>query len=325
MPPQCIDPQDLEPNLKPLIYFLLRGTAVSDTQNIINFMKNASVEVTPGGAVKIEDFRSMLREGTTVFVTFLPGSDIKDTVATVKRLHAEGMKPVPHFAARSIPSKAFFEENLKIFQDECGVEEALLIGGGVDHPVGEFSSSMEILRLDLFQKYGIKKLGIAGHPEGSPDIPPAEVTKALLEKNDYAKESGIEMYITTQFCFEADPIIEWDKRIRAEGNELPIHIGLPGLATIKTLLAHAKACGIGPSMRIITRQAANIAKLMTTRMPDKITRDLANYQANDPDCGITQVHLYPLGGMAKSAKWMYAVIDGNFTLTDEGFDVGIEF
>lgn len=293
-----------------------------EKQNILKFLENTSVEVTPGGAVKIEDFRHLLRPQTTVFVTFLPGSDIKDTVATVKRLHAEDMKPVPHFAARSIPNKQFFEDTLKIFQDECGVEEALLIGGGVDNPVGDFSSSMEILRLDLFQKYGIKTLGVAGHPEGSPDIPPADVTAALLEKNAYAKEHGIEMYITTQFCFEAEPIIEWDKRIRSEGNELPIHIGLPGLATIKTLMAHAKACGIGPSMRVITRQAANIAKLMTTRMPDKITRDLANYQANDPECGITQVHLYPLGGMKKSAAWMYAVMDGDFELNDKGgFDL----
>lgn len=297
----------------------------NDTQNILKFLENTSVEVTPGGAKKIEDFRTILRPGTTVFVTFLPGSDFADTLATVKRLHAEGMKPVPHFAARSIPSKAFFEENLKIMQAECQVDEALLIGGGVDKPVGEFSSSMEVLRTDLFQKYGIRKLGVAGHPEGSPDIPPAEVTKALLEKNAYAKEHGIDMYITTQFCFEAEPIIEWDKRIQAEGNTLPIHIGLPGLATIKTLLAHATACGIGPSMRVITRQAANIAKLMTTRMPDKITRDLANYQANDPKCGITQVHLYPLGGMAKSAKWLYAVMDGNFKLNDEGgFDLTVE-
>lgn len=297
---------------------------MSESQHIIKFLENCSLEVTPGGAKKIEDFRDVLRKGTTVFVTFLPGSDIQDTVATVKRLHAEEMKPVPHFAARSIPDKKFFEDTLKVFQDECGVDEALLIGGGVDNPVGEFSSSMEILRLDLFQKYGIKKLGIAGHPEGSPDIPPEEVTRALLEKNAYSKESGIEMYITTQFCFEAEPIIEWDKRIQAEGNELPIHIGIPGLATIKTLLGHAKACGIGPSMRVITRQAANIAKLMTTRMPDKITRDLARYQAQDPKCGINQVHLYPLGGLAKSAKWLYAVQDGKFELNEEGFDLTVE-
>jgi methylenetetrahydrofolate reductase (NADPH) len=293
-----------------------------DKQNILKFLENTSVEVTPGGAKKVEDFRDILRPGTTVFVTFLPGSDIKDTVECVKRLSAEGMNPVPHFAARSIPSKAFFEETLKVLQAEAQVDEALLIGGGVDNPVGDFASSMEVLRTDLFQQYGITKLGVAGHPEGSPDIPPANVTAALLEKNVYAKEHGIEMYITTQFCFESEPIIEWDKRIRAEGNELPIHIGIPGLATIKTLMGHAKACGIGPSIRVLTRQAANIAKLMTTRMPDKITRQLARYQAEDADCGITQCHLYPLGGMKKSAAWMYAVMDGDFELNDDdGFDL----
>ena len=152
----------------------------NETQNILKFLHNTSLEVTPGGAKKIEDFRTMLRPGTTVFVTFLPGSDIADTVATVKRLFAEGMKPVPHFAARSIPNLKFFEDTLKIMQAEAQVDEALLIGGGVTNPVGDFSSSMEVLRTDLFQKYGIKKLGVAGHPEGSPDIKPEAVTEALL-------------------------------------------------------------------------------------------------------------------------------------------------
>ncbi len=300
-------------------------TVSNEKQQIIDFMAGTTLEVTPGGAAKIEDFRAMLRPGATVFVTFLPGSDFADTIKTVKRLHAEGMKPVPHFAARSIPSAKFLEENLDALQSEVKVEEALIIGGAVDKPVGEFASSMEVLKTGLMQKYGIRHIGVAGHPEGSPDIPPAEVTKAMLEKNAYAKEHGLDLYITTQFCFEAEPIIEWDKRIRAEGNELPIHIGIPGLATLKTLLNHAKACGIGPSMRVLTRQAANIAKLMTTRMPDKLVRDLAAYSANDPQCGITMCHLYPLGGMRKSAAWLYAVQDGKFELNEKGgFELTVE-
>lgn len=287
-------------------------------QDIIDFMKDTTLEITPGGAKKVEDFREMLRPGATVFVTFLPGSDFNDTIATVKRLFDEGMNPVPHFAARSIPSRTFLEEGLKALQDQARVDECLIIGGGVDNPVGDFDRTMQVLETGLFQEYGITKIGVAGHPEGSPDISDADIAKAVMEKNAFAKANGIDMYITTQFCFEAEPIIAWDKRLKQEGNELPIHIGIPGLATIKTLLGHAKACGIGPSMRIITRQAANIAKLMTTRMPDKLTRDLAAYSKYDPDCGITQVHLYPLGGMRKSAAWLYGVQDGKFELNDKG-------
>ena len=63
---------------------------------------NWSIEVTPTGATKIESFRDCLNEGTTVNVTFLPGTDPADTIAVCERLHNDGMKPVPHLAARSL-------------------------------------------------------------------------------------------------------------------------------------------------------------------------------------------------------------------------------
>lgn len=289
---------------------------------IKNFLHQCTLEVTPGGAIKIDDFGEVLRAGTTVYVTFLAGSDFNDTVETAIRLCREGMNPVPHIVARATPSKTFLEEKLKILQAEAKVDEVLIIAGGISQPVGEFDRSIQMLETDLFQKYGIRKIGIAGHPEGSADIPPEELRKALLEKSAYASKNEVDMYIATQFCFEAAPVIEWDKRIREEGNELPIHLGIPGLATIKTLIGHAKACGVGASMRVLTRQAGNIAKLMTTRMPDKLIRDIAVYSAHNTDCGIKQCHMYPLGGLKKSADWMYAVQHGDFELGDKnGFKV----
>lgn len=297
---------------------------MSETDQIRAFLSNATFEVTPTQASKVEDFRDVLSEGTTVFVTFLPGSDFAETVKTVKKLHAEGMHPVPHLAARSIPSKAFLEENLKVLQGEAAVSEALLIGGGVDNPVGEFDATIQIIRTGLLEKYGITRLGVAGHPEGSPDIKDADIAAALAEKNAYAKDTGTDMYITTQFCFEAKPIIEWDQRIRAAGNELPIHIGVPGLATVKTLMKHAVACGIGNSMNFLRKQAMNVTKLMVVNAPDRLVRDLAAYHATDPTCGIEVAHMYPLGGLKKTAAWTRAVQDGHFDLKSKGgFEVTV--
>src|SRR3546814_18388972 len=88
--------------------------------------------------------------------------------------------------------------------------------------------------------------------------------------------------------------------MRAAGNRLPIHIGVPGLATIKTLINHAKACGVGPSMRFLTRQARNVAKLLTVNAPDRLLLDLARYQAYDPDCGIARVHVSPPGAIGRA-------------------------
>ncbi len=307
---------------------MTRSAATNDgvKQRIADFMTGFTAETTPGSAAKIPDYREHLRPGTVVYITFLPGSDFDDTIAVAKRLKGEGFLPVPHFAARSIPSAAFLEDKLARLAGEVGLEQVLVIGGSADKPAGDFSDTMRLLETGLFDKHGIRKFGVAGHPEGSPDISDEAIAEALRWKNDFAERSGAELYLVTQFCFEAGPVIAWDRRIRAEGNRLPIHVGVPGLATIRTLLAHAKACGIGPSMKFLTRQARNLTKLMTVSAPDRLVTDLAAYQASDPGCGIAGVHMYPLGGLRRSAKWSYAVIDGAFTMNEDGkgFSVDID-
>lgn len=292
-------------------------------QWIIDLLSGFTTETTPGAAGKIADYRAHLRPGATVSVTFLPGSDFADTVAVASRLRREGFNPVPHFAARSIPSRAFLAENLARLVGDAGVDQALLIGGGLDRPLGEFSDTMQLLDTGLFDRYGIARLGVAGHPEGSPDIADAQIRAALAWKNAFAERTGASLYVVTQFCFEAAPVIAWDKRIQAEGNRLPVHVGLPGLATLKALIGHARACGVGPSMRFLTRQARNVAKLFTVSAPDRLVTALATYRATDPGCGIRGVHLYPLGGLKKSARWAQAVVDGRFEMREggEGFEV----
>jgi methylenetetrahydrofolate reductase (NADPH) len=287
-------------------------------QQVADFMTGFTAETTPGSAAKISDYREYLRPGTTVYITFLPGSGFDDTIAVAKRLKAEGFLPVPHIAARSIPDKAFLEDNLSKLKGEVDLEQVLIIAGALDKPVGEFSDAMQLLETGLFDKYGIRKFGVAGHPEGSPDISATAIEHALAWKNGFAERTGAEVYVVTQFCFEAEPVIAWDRRIQADGNKLPVHIGVPGLATVKTLLAHARACGIGPSMKFLTRQARNVTKLMTVSAPDKQVTALAAYRANDPACGVTGVHVYPLGGLRRSAKWSYAVADGQFTMRKDG-------
>lgn len=293
-----------------------------EKQRIVDFMTGFSIETTPGAAAKTESYRAILAEGATVNVTFLVGSDFADTISVSKRLRREGMRPVPHIAARSTASSAQLADWLERLRGEADIDEVLLVGGGADKPLGDFDDTMQLLDTGLFEKHGIRRIGVAGHPEGSPDFSQSAAHDALMAKNGYARSTGCDMYVVTQFVFEAQPVIDWDRRIRAAGNELPIHIGVPGLATIKTLLAHARACGIGPSMRVLTRQAKNLTKLLSVRMPDKLVTDLAAYCATDPDCGIRKVHMYPLGGMRRTAAWSYAVLDGAFDLNGKGgFDV----
>jgi len=295
-----------------------------DQQRIVDFLDGFTIETTPGGAAKIDSYRTLLSAGTTVNVTFLAGSDFADTVRVVRRLKNEGMRPVPHIAARSVPSRAQLESWLDALVEAGGIDEVLLVGGGVDRPRGPFERAMQLLETGLFEQRGIRRIGIAGHPEGSADFSDEAAMQALKDKNSYARETGCEMFIITQFVFEAQPAIAWDRRIRDAGIDLPVHIGIPGLATIKTLLGHARACGIGPSMRVLTRQARNLTRLMSVREPNRLVAELAAYRAADPDCAIRRVHLYPLGGLRRTAAWVYAVLDGCFHMNSTGsFDLDV--
>ena len=281
-----------------------------------------SIEVTPTGATKIESFRDCLSPGTTVNVTFLPGTDPAETIAVAERLHNDGMRPVPHLAARSLRDADQLDELLAAFTSRCGVEEVLCIGGGVDKPVGAFDATIQVLETGLIQKHGIRSVGVAGHPEGSPDITDEEIAAALAAKNALAARDGLNLYIETQFCFEADIVLDWERRVRAAGNTLPIRIGIPGPATIKTLFRFAQISGIGPSMRFIAKQAKNVAKLMTVQSPHMLIAGLAEGMAADDACLIRHFHYYPFGGFARTAAYAGAIAGGNIELLPKGgFDV----
>lgn len=80
-------------------------------------------------------------------------------------------------------------------------------------------------------------------------------------------------------------------------------------------------------MRFISRQAMHVAKLLTVSAPDALVTELSEYKATDASCGITAVHVYPLGGLKKSADWAYAAVDGRIELKynrNSGHAVGFE-
>ena len=301
-----------------------RDAAASEQARIASFLDGFTVETTPASAAKVTDFRELLRPGTTVYITFLPGSDYNDTIAVAKRLRDEGFEPAPHIAARSLTGQDMLDDYVARVCGEAGVDHVLVIAGAVDQPVGPFSDSMQVLDTGVLDRHGVRRIGVAGHPEGSPDMSDQAIADALKWKNGFAERTDADVHILTQFCFEAPPIIAWDKRLNAEGNRLPIRIGLPGLAKVKTLLNYAIACGIGNSIQFIKKRAANVTKLLRTQAPDTLLRDLSAYAASDPACGIDGVHMYPLGGLAKTTAWSYAVVDGEFKLKGDGFNVNVD-
>jgi methylenetetrahydrofolate reductase (NADPH) len=274
------------------------------------FLDGFSIEVTPRTAAKVQDFRPLLPAGTRVYIAHVDGTPIEDMVATAARLRAEGFEPMPHLPARSVPDAAALDDWLARYRGEADARGLLLIAGGRPSPAGPFDSSMQILRTGRLDARGFTRLHVAGHPEGNRDIDPdgsdRAVGEALRWKLEFSRTTDAAMAITTQFCFEPEPVIAWAERLRAEGVALPIHIGVAGPAKLQTLIKYALACGVGPSIRVLQKRALDVARLMLPHSPEDFLRALAERKAADPGFPIESVHFFPLGGIQPVADFTEA-------------------
>jgi len=280
---------------------------VSAPAALSRFIDGFSIEVMPRTAEKIDDFRTILPEGTRVYVAHIEGTPIEDMVATAKRITAEGFAVMPHFPARIIADENMLADWIARYQGEAGIDQALLLAGGVDQPHGKFHCSMQLMETGLFDKAGFKRLHVAGHPEGNKDIDPdgsdKNVLAALRWKQAFSRRTDAEMALATQFCFEAKPVIAWVDRLQREGIDLPVHIGIAGPAKLQTMIKFAMTCGVGASLRVLQRRAADVAKLVLPFTPEEVLTELAIHKANNPDFGIAQVHFFPLGGITKTSEF----------------------
>lgn len=269
------------------------------------FLDGYSIEVMPRTAEKVEDFTALLPKGTRVYIAHIEGTPIEDMVRTAKRLADDGYPVMPHFPARIIKDRATLDNWIAMYRGEAGVDQALLLAGGVDQPHGDFDSSMQLLESGAFGAF--KRLHVAGHPEGNKDIDPdggsANVDDALRWKQRFSETTDADMALATQFAFEAGPIIEWADSLKAAGITLPIHIGIAGPAKLQTMIKFAIACGVGPSLRVLQRRAKDVTKLLLPFEPTEVLTDLAAHKAANPDSNIEQVHFFPLGGIKTNANW----------------------
>jgi methylenetetrahydrofolate reductase (NADPH) len=240
-----------------------------ETLNIVKkFLNSYSIETTPNVHSKYGGFSDFLDKNHDVYITYLPDENSKNVISTAKKLKDEGYEVIPHLPARTIINENELEKYLGDLANESGCTKILIIGGG-GNQAGNISSTMDVLKSDLLSKFNYQFVGVAGHPEGSPDISNQNLDLAINEKNNFAKNVDFQMYIATQFFFEAKSLINWEKHLSTLGNNLPIHAGIPGPASIKTLINYARSCGIGNSLRFISKQAFNLTKLATLSTPDK--------------------------------------------------------
>ena len=267
---------------------------------------DASLEVTPRDAGRLAELAALLPAGRSVYITAVPGADLGDLVTAAVEVRRAGHRPVPHLPARGIAGEAELNALLARLANEAGVDDVLVVAGDLETPAGTYTCSMDVLCSGLLERSGIRRAGVAGHPEGSPDVAPAAAAEALCSKNEFAAASAIELRIVTQFALAAAPYVTWEREARAAGNRLGVIAGIPGVTSPATLLKYALACGIGPSAGVLRKRSGGLLRLATTRewRPDAVVEGIVCSLLADPDSLIGGLHLFPFGGLHRTAAWL---------------------
>ena len=235
---------------------------------------NFSLEIT------MKTDLSTLPKVKDVYITFLPGNDFKDVAEKAKELVKSGFNAVPHFPARSIKNLKELKDYVNMCKDG-GVKQALVIGGSTQ-PTGDFHCSLQLLETGLFDGF---KIGIAGHPDGSPDISDKDLEKAMIDKKPFAD------YIVTQWLLDADCISKFISK-----QSLPVHVGITGPLKISSLLKFANIVGAKNSLNFLKSNMTKAVDLFKPRDPNDIIQKLKG--------STKSFHIYTFGGLKETNKWL---------------------
>jgi methylenetetrahydrofolate reductase (NADPH) len=178
----------------------------------------------------------------SVSVTCLPHHGPARTVEAATNLARLGYHTVPHLAARSITSQAELHALLRQLQG-AGVSELFLVAGDRRTPAGPYSWSGQLL--EAIKAYSPEfSLGIAGYPEGHPELSQEQLMSSLQAKAPTASS------LVTQMCFSTQAISRYLRTIRKKDINLPVWVGVPGPVSIKKLVSMGARLGVGRSLKL---------------------------------------------------------------------------
>jgi methylenetetrahydrofolate reductase (NADPH) len=281
----------------------MRKGSVPAANAVCTLLDNYSIEMTAKDVPNLEAAADVIPQGTKIPVTFLPGEDFPMRIAAARRVRELGFIPIPHISARRLKSQEELESFLAGLQREAGTDHAFVVAGDPPQPLGPYEDALAIIRTGLLAKYGIRRVGISGYPEGHPDIGNEKLWQAKRDKQAAILERGHDFAVVTQFTFDAEPVLAWLEQLRKAGVHALVRIGVPGPASVKRLLAFASRCGVGTSAKVMQKYGMSITKLLTTAGPDKLIEELADGLDRERH-GEVLLHFYPFGGLRATAEWV---------------------
>lgn len=290
-------------------------------EQIAAFAARASVEITAADGALPAALAGRLPPETTLYVAHTPNAKLADVAEAACAAERAGFRGCPHLVARRIASRAELEASLARLK-RGGVSRALLVAGDQTPPAGEYASTLDVLDSGALDHAGLTTIGVAGHPEGNPNIPPDVAWDALVRKQAWGARTGVNVHVATQFGFDPAALAAFDAGLAARGVTLPVHVGIAGPASLKSLAKFAVMCGIGASLAAILSNPLALGSLKTlVRTVDEVFPAVVRLREGALEKRLEQPHFFAFGGVMKTVEWLEAVRAGRFDLADGAISI----
>jgi methylenetetrahydrofolate reductase (NADPH) len=280
-------------------------------ERIVSFMRAASTEITPSEESRLAQLTSVLPAGTTVYVAHTPNAGFAQVIQAALAVQRAGFVATPHIAARRVPDAQALRAALGELRGG-EVRNILLIAGDAPRPIGEFSSTLDVLASGILEESGMTGIGVAGHPEGHNAVSAATLWEALKAKQEFAARSQIQMHIATQFGLDVAAFARWQRDLAQRRVHLPVRVGIAGPASPAKLVHFAIQCGVGASARALGRNLSTAAHFSDLAIRPE--QHLLSLLRSPVPAQIVAPHFFAFGGVLETAQWMRKVMAGEFDI-----------
>ena len=281
-------------------------------EKIISLLDGFTIELNPKVRHKINSIP--LEKKNNVYITYLPDASENDILETIEFVSKNNLTPITHLPARTMKNLDHVRQFLSQVRERTDSKKILVIGGG-GNQLGQITSSLEILNSGLLEENNFNEIGIAGHPEGSPDISQETIDNFLNDKFELTKTKGLNLELVTQFFFNAAPFINWCEELTKKKITIPVRVGFPGPASFKTLLNFGLMSGVGNSINFLKKNSSKVSDLLTKTSNDEMLISLAEFaNKNSP---LKSFHCFPFGGFEKTCLWLNELQKGEFTIENQ--------
>jgi len=262
---------------------------------LASFLRSPRYEVLPTDDAA-ERVAAYVPPQVTITVTASPRRGMPATVLLAVQLARMGYRAVPHLSARMIRDTHELGQILGALK-EAGISNVFVVAGDTRQPAGQFPDSLSLL-MALPPDHHLTEIGVTGYPESHPFIHDDVTIQAMWDKRRVAT------YIVSNMSFDAGAVAGWVERVRRRGVELPIYIGMAGVADPVRLLRVSTKIGVADAARFLRGHPSWVARMFRPggyepgRFLNALLPDLSQ-----PERRVAGLHVFTFNEIEPTERW----------------------